>query len=66
MEIPDSCEFIVSNEDQAQLQTRTNGDTLIFSGVRLSRENATILAWLVNSPKKLQVKVEELEDELEE
>lgn len=66
MEIPDKCEFIVEKEDQAQLQTRTNGDTLIFSGVRLSRENATILAWLVNSPKQLKVELKSTDADLEE
>lgn len=66
MDVPETCEFIVGKEDQAQLQTRTNGDTLIFSNIRLSRENATILAWLVNSPKQLKVEVKSIDADLEE
>ena len=66
MEIPDQCEFTITKQDQAQLQTRTNGDTVIFGGIKLSQEQATILAWLVNSPKQLSVKVELTEDDLEE
>jgi len=65
MDMPDKCEFTVEKEDQAQLQTRINGDTLIFSGIRFSRETVTILAWLVNSPNKLQVKVEAIDVPLE-
>jgi len=57
-DVPDECEFTVEKADQAQLQTRTNGDTLIFSGLELGQEKAAILAWLVNSPNKLEVKVE--------
>ena len=65
MDIPDECEFIVEKQDQAQLKTQTNGDTLIFRD-SFSQEQATILAWMVNSRKKLQIKVEMLEENLEE
>lgn len=65
MDMPDTCEFIIEKADQAQFQTRTNGDTLIFNSLQIGREKAATLAWMVNSPKQLKVEVKLLDTDLE-
>lgn len=45
--------------DQLCFVTQTNGDSISLSGLELSREQATSLAWLINSGEEttLQIKI---------
>lgn len=59
IEIPDSCEFIISEEDKIKLQTQTNGDTVTLYP-NLTKEQAATLAYLANvcddDPIRIEIK----------
>lgn len=45
--IPDTCEF-TAGADQVRLTTQTNGDQINIKGVRLGKDAAAALAYLIN------------------
>ena len=47
-EIEEKCEF-ETRADQIQLTTKTNGDTIIISGLDFNQGQAASMAWLVNA-----------------
>ena len=49
-------EFILKH-DQCKFTTQTNGDILIMTGINLTPEKAAALAYLVNQPEHLKVKI---------
>ncbi len=55
-EIEDEVMFILG-ADQLKFTTATNGDTLVVSGINLTREQAASVAYLVNSQQELQVEI---------
>lgn len=55
-EINEICVFEVG-VDQVLLSTRTNGDSLRVTGLRLTQEQATSLAWLINSGEETRLKI---------
>lgn len=63
--IPEVCEFEV-REDQIELKTRTNGDSIIINSLNLGQEVATSLAWLINNKThdhRLKVEISLIEGE---
>ena len=64
-EIPNHIEITAHKADQVLFNTRTNGDTLVVNHMVLSQEEATTLAWLTNSPKKLKIEITELPEFLD-
>ena len=48
MEIEEECTFC-TKADQVQFHTQTNGDKINMKNLRLSQEQATSMAWLVNA-----------------
>ena len=48
-----------TKEDQVQFNTRTNGDELHILNLKLNRNQATSIAWLVNSDRshELEIKI---------
>jgi len=46
-EVEEECIFS-TRVDQIHFRTRTNGDEIHINGLRLSREKAASMAWLVN------------------
>ena len=57
--IPDKCEFQISNSDQVQLTTKTNGDRITISGVQFTPEQAASLSYLINNQKSLSIEIKE-------
>jgi len=61
-EVNENCEFS-TRVDQVRFHTRTNGDEIDIKGLRLTREQAASMAWLVNhlpnEELKFEVKVKE-------
>ncbi len=55
-EISEEVEFNLG-ADQLKFTTRTNGDTLLITGLHLTKEQAASLAYLVNSQQDLKVEV---------
>ncbi len=47
-EIENECTFY-TKADQVQFQTQTNGDTIRIKNLKLTQEQATSFAWLVNA-----------------
>ena len=61
-EIPETCEFTVEKADQAILKTKTNGDSIVFTGLRLSKEQVATAGYLFNFKDKIlhiEIKLEE-------
>lgn len=50
--IDEDCTFITGT-DQVQFFTQTNGDSLHIKNLELTQDQATSLAWLVNSHREL-------------
>lgn len=48
-EIEEECIFN-TRVDQVRFHTRTNGDDIHVTGLKLTQEQAASLAWLVNHP----------------
>lgn len=65
LDIPNHIEFAVHKADQVLFNTRTNGDTLVVNHMVLNQDEATILAWLTNSPNKLKIEITELTEPLD-
>lgn len=55
-EINEICVFEVG-VDQILFNTRTNGDSLRITGLRLTQEQATSLAWLINSGEETKLRI---------
>ena len=51
------CEFITT-ADHFVFSTRVNGDRLVLENLALNQEQATALAWLINSEPGPGIKVE--------
>ncbi len=47
-EVEEECVFH-TKVDQVQFNTRTNGDSIRIKDLKLSQDQATSLAWLVNA-----------------
>lgn len=57
--IPETCEFETS-ADQVRLSTQTNGDTVYIRNVRLGKDAAAALAYLINkSDNHLKIEIKE-------
>lgn len=48
VEIEEECKF-ETRADQVELKTQTNGDMITIRHIKLTQEQATSLAWLVNA-----------------
>ena len=46
-EISETCEF-EAKADEIELITKTNGDAIKITGLHLTQEQASSLAWLIN------------------
>ncbi len=57
VQIPEMCEF-VAKSDHIIFETKTNGDFLKITDLRLSPEQAASLAWLVNLPEGTNLSIE--------
>jgi hypothetical protein len=55
-EIEEEVTFEV-HQDQSRLTTRTNGDSLLLNPLKLTQEQATSLAWLINSGNTIEFQV---------
>ena len=55
--VSETCEF-ETVADQLQFTTQTNGDTLIIRNLKLTQEQATSLAWLVNADNEGTLSIE--------
>ncbi len=47
----------ITKEDQIHFSTRTNGDELHILNLKLSRDQATSIAWLVNSDEQHELEI---------
>lgn len=57
--IPDTCEF-EAGADQVRLTTQTNGDAVHIRNVRLGKDAAAALAYLINkSDNHLTIEIKE-------
>ncbi len=60
VEIPDTCEF-QAGADQVRLTTQTNGDVILFKGIRLGKDNAAALSYLINkTDNHLKIEIKEV------
>lgn len=55
-EVEDECTFEIG-ADQLSFRTRTNGDELNITGIDFDQGQAASMAWLVNSPDRLEIKI---------
>lgn len=53
-EVEDECTF-ETTADQVQFSTKTNGDRIQIKGVHLTQDQATSLAWLINSKDHIKL-----------
>ena len=60
MEVESEVKFI-TGEDGVKFTTQSNGDIIIITGIRLTKNQAASLAYLVNCKKKLSFEVKELD-----
>lgn len=55
-EIEEEVQFNTTT-DQMDFNTKTNGDRLIISDLRLTKEKAATMAWLVNHTQDLTIEI---------
>lgn len=55
--VNETCEFN-TRADQVQFRTQTNGDSVHLKDLKLTQEQATSLAWLVNADGTVQLHFE--------
>ncbi len=55
-QIPETCEFDVEH-DQIELKTRANGDFIEIRGINLNSNQASSLAYLVNTDNHLTIEI---------
>ena len=53
-EVEEECVFYTS-EDQVKFHTQTNGDTIHLKNLKLTRSQATSIAWLVNADDNVEL-----------
>ena len=53
--------IFTTGEDGVKFTTQTNGDIILITGIRLDKNQAASLAYLVNCKKKLQFEVKEID-----
>ena len=55
-EVNEICVFEVGT-DQVTFNTKTNGDSVRITGLELTQEQATSLAWLINSSEETTLRI---------
>lgn len=55
-EVNEVCSFEIGC-DQIEFRTQTNGDRIKITGIELLQEQATSLAWLINSGEGTTLKI---------